>query len=331
MIYIETTSKDAAFHFSVEEYIMRNYPWNEPVMMIWQTDKCAMLGNYQIAEAEIDINFARQKEIQIVRRSSGGGTIYNDLGTFLFSLIMTWPEEQYGQQTAQKELAASVVCALNKMKIPAMLEGRNDITVGGKKVSGRAQYARYGRICSHGSLLYDTDLDMLTRVLRVDEEKIRSKAIRSVRSRVTNIKEHMDKPCSTMDFGRQLKQELFSGRQIREYKLTEDDLKQINQIYHERYGNPVWTFEKAPNFTFHNSKRFTGGKVEVYLDIVKGTVVSCKVRGDFLGVAAITDLEALFENKAFQYEIFNNLFNEISLQSYLGNITKDEFLSCIFD
>ena len=327
MLYIETTSKDAAFHFSVEEYVMG---FKQPVMMIWQADKCAMIGNYQIAEAEVDMAFAKQNNIQIVRRSSGGGTIYTDLGTILLSQIMPMQEEKY---------VLPIVPALNKMGVPAKLEGRNDITVEGKKVSGLAQYAKYGRMCSHGSLLYDTDLDMLTRILRVDTEKITSKAIKSVRSRVTNIKEHMvmeNRPVNTSGFLAQLKLELFrlqktNSQKISEYKLSEDDLKQINQIYKKRYGSTAWTFERAPKFTFHNSKRFTGGKVEVYIDIVKGVAASCKIRGDFLGTNPITDLEGLLEGQIFKYENFKNSLSGQILQPYLGSITADELLSCIFE
>ena len=330
MVYIEAESKNAAFHFSVEEYIMRCFPFNEPVMMIWQADKCAMLGRNQIAEAEIDISCVRQEGIQIIRRSSGGGTIFTDAGTLLYTMILP-DAEQYSLDTAREKIAAPVVKALNEMGIPAKLEGRNDILVEGKKVSGMAQYARHDRICTHGSLLYDTDLEMLTRVLRVDEGKISSKGLRSVRSRVVNLKEYMDSSCSTYDFWALLKKNLFSGQYIEKYALTEYDLTQIDLIFQEQYGNPSWTFEQSPRFSFHNSKRFYGGKVEVYLDIDKGAVSSCSIRGDFLGVFPIRGLEMLFENKLFQYEVFSGALDGISLQPYLGNITVDEFLSCMFN
>ena len=331
MHYIETESKDAAFHFSVEEYMMKTFPFDEPVMMIWQADKCVMLGNYQVAEAEIDMNYARQAGIQIVRRSSGGGTIFTDLGTFLYTVIQPYEEGQEPGQIAQNTVAAPLVYALNKIGVPAQAEGRNDILAEGKKISGMAQYVRHGRICSHGSLLYDTDLEMLVRTLRADEEKIRSKALRSIRSRVTNIKEHMNTPCSTQEFGEMLKQKLFEAGQVREYSLTGHDLSEIEQIYQSRYNNPSWTFGKAPEFSFHNSKRFVGGKVEVYLNIIKGTVAACSIRGDFLGTVPIGGLEEQLTNKALQYEVFNDALDGISLQLYLGNITKGELLSCIFD
>ena len=329
MIYIETESKDAAFHFSLEEYLLRQYPFGEPVIMIWQTGKCVMLGRNQIAQAEVDLAYARQEGIPVVRRSSGGGAIFTDLGTLLYTMIL--PAGEYPADVAREMIAQPVVKALNEMGIPARIEGRNDILADGKKFSGMAQYIRYGRICTHGSLLYDADLEMLVRVLSVDAGKIQSKGLRSVRSRVTNVKEYLKDCCSVREFWDRLKQHIFSGLRIREYTLTENDRAHIDLIYRERYGNPSWTFEQSPEFTFQNSKRFPGGKVEVFLNVDKGFVSSCSIRGDFLGVLPVRALEELFEQKRFQYQDFAGALEGVSLQQYLGSISAAELLSCMFD
>ena len=331
MLYIETKSVDAAFHFSVEEYIVRHYPWDEPVLMIWQADKCAMIGSNQIAGLEIDLGCARREGVQIVRRSSGGGTIYTDLGTLLYTVIQPNTKEAYPLEIARRQVSEPVVEALREIGITASVEGRNDILVEGKKVSGLAQYTRHGRICTHGSLLYDADLEMLARVLRVDDEKIRSKALRSIRSRVTNIREYMSHECSTLEFLELLKKSLFERLPVRDFSLSEHDLSQIGQIFKEKYGDPAWTFEQSPKYSFHNGKRFPGGRVDVYLDIEKGAVSSCSIRGDFLGVVPIRDLERVFENRLFKHQVFAEALEGISLQPHLGNITIDEFLSCMFD
>ena len=331
MIYIETQSIDAAYHFSVEEYIVRYYPFSEEVFMIWQADKCAMIGSNQIVGSEIDTGYAIREGVQIVRRSSGGGTIYTDLGTFLFTMIQPKPDEGYPLELARNEVAMPVAEALQKMGAPAKLEGRNDILVDGKKVSGLAQYISSGRVCTHGSLLFDADLDTLVRVLRVDDEKIRSKALRSVRSRVANLKDHLDHACSPNEFRELLKENLFSGWQVRELTLSDYDLAQIDLIFHEKYGDPSWTHQQSPKFSYRNSKRFTGGKVEVYLDIEKGTVASCSIRGDFLAVVPIRGLESMLENRLFLRQSFSGALAGVALQPYLGNISIDEFLSCFFD
>ena len=329
--YIETESKDAAFHFSVEEYILRHFPLKQPVMMIWQADRCVMLGSYQVANAEIDIGRASRENVQIVRRSSGGGAIYNDLGVLLYTIITPYEQGQHPQQAARDKAADIIVRALNQMGVPAKFEGRNDIIVDGKKVSGLAQYARDGRICTHGSLLYDADLEMLAQILRVDEEKIRSKAIRSVRSRVTNIAEHINPGYSTAQFMEKLKWHIFKTVQPERYELCADDLARVDEIFQSKYNNPSWTFGQSPKFTFHNSRRFAAGRVGVYLDIAQGSVASCSIRGDFLGTVPIRGLEEQLENKTFTYQEFAAALDEISLQPYLGGISKSELLSCIFD
>ena len=331
MLYIETKSIDAAFHFSVEEYITRSLMPDEPVLMIWQAEKCVMLGNYQVAAAEINMNFVKQNNIQIVRRSSGGGAIFTDLGTLLYTVIMPYAQEECPQQIARKKVAGLIVDALNKMGIPAMQEGRNDILVDGKKISGLAQYIRGGHLCTHGSLLYSANLDMLAQVLHVDEDKIKSKAIRSVRSRVANISGYMSGNCQTQEFKERLKQNLFEGLNVEKYSLSDDDLVQIDKIYHEKYANPSWIFGSSPKFSLHNGKRFSAGKVEVYLDVVKGIVEHCRVHGDFLGTVPIRGLEECLEKKAFQYEVMHDVLDKIPLEAYLGEITRDEFLSCIFE
>ena len=327
MIYVEAKSRDAAFHFSVEEYIVRHYPWHKPVVMIWQADKCVMVGCNQIAEAEVDINYAKRENIQVFRRSSGGGTIYTDLGTLLYTMILPHTKENYPLEIAKTKVATPIVKALNKMDIPAVIEGRNDILIDGKKVSGLAQYVKYGRICVHGSLLYDTDLEKLVNVLYVDDDKIQSKALRSVRSRVANIKEYLRQPYTTREFWDLLKHNLGS---FQEYSLSEQDLSEINNIFSQKYTNESWTFGHSPKYTYHRSKRFTGGKVEVFLNIIKGKVASCTIKGDFLNTLPVHEFEGMLVGKAFQYQAFEETLDAALVPLYLGNISKDEFLSCIF-
>jgi len=327
MIYIENDSKDAAFHFSAEEYLMRNFQSDNPIIMIWQAEKCAMLGNYQVASAEVNLGYAEREEIKIVRRSSGGGTIFCDLGTFLYTVILPFSGNH---ESARGEVAGIIVRALNKIGVPARIEGRNDILAGGKKISGIAQHAGSGKICTHGSLLYDTDLDMLTQTLNVDEDKIRSKAIHSVRSRVANIRQYMEN-LSALEFQELLKSAIFEIHDVKEYIFSSHEIQAINIIREKKYASPSWTFGSSPPFSLYNSIRFPAGKIEVYLEITKGDIVSCSIRGDFLGIVPIRELEEQLEQKTFQYQAIANYLESVNLAPYLGDITKDQLLSCIFN
>ena len=240
MIYIEPQSMDAAFHFSVEEYLMGRAESDEAILMLWQTDKTVMLGSNQVAEAEIDEAVVRENDIRVVRRRSGGGTIFTDPGTLLYTVILPWNDAFDTREILRRRVGGPIVSALADMGVPAALEGRNDILVNGGKVSGLAQYIKGGRICSHGSLLYDADLDLLAKVLRVDSEKIRSKAIRSVRSRVANLKEFMPEALCFADFKAALKERLFAANEIRVCALTRRDTEAVCAIRERVYGAREW-------------------------------------------------------------------------------------------
>ena len=309
---------------------MEHAAFDEPLFMIWQADKCAMLGVNQVAQAEVDLAYAREAQIQLVRRQSGGGTIYTDRGTLLYTLILPETDGKSTQEIIRELFAAPMIRALNKLSIPAVMEGRNDLLVDGKKFSGMAQYARKGRVCSHGSLLVDTDLDTLARVLAVDAEKIASKAIPSVRSRVTNLCEHMDTPLSALDFWQLLEEKLAEEWQLKPYELTASDLVEIDQIYQKKFGNADWTFGKSPPFALHHSMRFPAGKVELFLDVSKGNIRACTICGDFLGTRPTRALEERLEGLALQYDAVDAALQTLDLTPYLGAITREQLLTCMF-
>jgi len=237
MILIKSNSKEAAFYFSVEELFTRSLRKKEPVLMIWQTEKTVMLGNNQVVEAEVDTEFALASSVKIVRRSSGGGAIFTDPGTVLYTMIQPLDKDV---KTIREEVAETIISSLKKIGVPAKREGRNDILVEGKKVSGFAQYTSGDHVCTHGSLLYDTDLDTLTNVLIANENKLHPKGIRSIRSRVTNIKPYIKEDQTVEDFMTILKSDLINGTDHIVYELNAEEKKIINRFYTEKYANKEW-------------------------------------------------------------------------------------------
>ncbi|MFV0313490.1 MAG: lipoate--protein ligase [Anaerotignum sp.] len=330
MIFIQPKSTDAAFHFASEEYFMASLAKSEPVFIIWQTDNCAMLGSNQIAQDEIDFDLAKEHKVQIVRRSSGGGTIYTDKGTLLCTIIVPFTAQDDAKEIGQTYLLKPIITALQKMGIQSEIKGRNDMLLEGKKISGLAQRLSKNLLCSHCSLLFDADLSVLEKILTVDESKIKQKGISSVRSRVTNICDHLPEKLSTDTFKSRFIQALQEIIPMQPYELNEDDHAQIEEIRKEKYANPLWTYRTTTSFTHQNEKRFPLGKIEAYLEVQDGNIASCSIRGDFLSIKPIEDLENLLTNKAFNKENLTKYLNGINLYPYFGGITADEFVSVLF-
>lgn len=332
MIYIDTGSTDAAYNFAVEEHIAGKLHNDGQVWMIWRAEKCVMLGRNQVAEAEVDLHAADENQIGVVRRSSGGGAIYTDSKTVQYSMITKYSKFEGVRDIFRNNLGERIVLALRHMGVPAEWTSRNDIYAEGSKISGAAMYILRDRVCCHGSLLYDTDLSVMDKVLRSDGEKIRTKALRSIGASVTTVKKYCDAELTICDFIIMLKNELMPDKRcVHEYSLTDADKADIDNIRIAKYADPEWTYGRAPRFTFHNRIRFPGGKLEVFLDIDKGVIKNCAFTGDFLSVRPAADFAALLDGVPYQYEKITQKLRHIDIAPYLGGITKEQLLSCLFN
>jgi len=164
----------------------------------------------------------------------------------------------------------------------------------------------------------------------VDDDKIRSKAVRSVRSRVTNLREHLPGAVSTQEFWARLEEKLAQQWELREHTLSETDLAEIHKIRREKYASSAWTFGRNPTFTLQGGRRFPAGKVEVFLEVAQGEVASCAICGDFLGTAPIRGLESAFEGRTFDRETIAAALAGVDTRPYLGEITGEQLLFCVF-
>jgi len=230
VILIQNNNRDAAFYFSIEEYLTRNKQFGKPVLMVWHVDNCIMIGKNQVVEAEVNLSLAKTVKIPIIRRQSGGGAIYVDEGTVLCTLVSPLLKDA---ENHMEEVSDILINALSKMGVSAYREGKNDILLDGKKIVGMAQFTSKSHICTHASLLYDTDLDALTKILIPHDEKLVPKGIRSIRSRVTNIKQSMNTNLTAENFKAELQKEILSGINYENYEFTPDETSQIELIYQD--------------------------------------------------------------------------------------------------
>jgi len=238
MFFIESEIKDAPFYFAVEELFTRHHKKSRQAVIIWRTDDLVMIGNNQVVEAEVNTVFARELGLRVVRRSSGGGAIYTDLNTVQYTFIE--PLENDAKSHMEKA-AAVIIEILNDMGVPAKREGKNDILLDGKKITGLAQYVSGSHVCTHGSLLFDTNLDTLSKVLLPNEIKLRPKGISSIRSRVRNLKPYLNNDISVLDFMSILKDNILVD-DVNNYMLNDDDSTFIKKVMQEKYENNDWNY-----------------------------------------------------------------------------------------
>jgi lipoate-protein ligase A len=330
MIYIETHSLDPTWNLAFEEYCLKELVQFERIMLLWQNDNAIIIGRYQNAENEVNLAAARKMGTQIVRRPSGGGAVYHDLGNLNYTFI--YPIEGLNRLDFSV-YAEPMVTALNRIGVPAEIKGRNDLLLDGKKISGTAQRIYKGRLMHHGTLLYDSDLDALESVLQVDTAKVASKGVASIRSRVINIKDHL--PDGRFEdvhaFWQALLAAFSEQEPITPFELTPDMLAGVEALQKEKYQSWDWNFGRAPAFEYKNSRRFPGGKLEIQVDVKKGLIQACKISGDFMGLTELDPLEAKLEGLRYNPEDVRTALDGLNLSLYLGGITAEEFIQCLFE
>ena len=329
MLFIDNKGiTDPTINLAIEEYCVKNLNIDETYLLFYINEPSIIIGKNQNTVEEINADYVREKGIHVVRRLSGGGAVYHDLGNLNFSFITKDDGDSFHNF---KKFTEPVTVALGKLGINAELSGRNDILAEGRKISGNAQFATKGRMFSHGTLLFDSEIDHVVSALNVKLDKIQSKGIKSIRSRVANIAEFLKGKMTIEEFKQLLLENIFEGEnEIPTYKLTEEDWKEIHKISEERYRNWDWNYGKSPKFNLQHSHRFPVGQVDVRLEVQKGVVSECKIYGDFFGVEDVRDIEERLSGTVFDKEAFAAALADVEIPRYFGNITKEDFLSLFF-
>ena len=276
MIYIETGSTDVYYNFGLEYYFSVEKRLSDTVFLFWRTTPTLMVGKYQNVLEEINKPYADEHGIHIVRRMSGGGTIYTDLGGWQFTFI----QHKEAGEIEFHQYIAPVIDALREMGVHAEFNGRNDLTIDGKKFSGNAQYRLGDCVVHHGSLLFDTNIRQMVESTTVDSYKILSKSINSVRDRVTNIAEHLPAPMDADTFKECMVRHIM-GSSGAVYQITPEDDKRSREIAAEKFNNWERIYGADPKFNIERTGRLAGGKMQFKIDVQKGIIRHAAVYGDF--------------------------------------------------
>ncbi|CAM2736804.1 lipoate--protein ligase [Clostridium sporogenes] len=330
MQFLVNKSTNPFFNLALEEYLLKNVDIKEDYFILWQNEPTIVIGKYQNTLKEINMNFVRDNNINVVRRNSGGGAVYHDLGNINFTFITKYDEKHL---LDFKTFTNPVVYSLGKLNVKAQLSGRNDILIDGRKISGNSQHIYKDRFLHHGTLLFNSELENLVKALNVDNDKIISKGIESIKSRVTNIKEHVKEDIFMEKFKKILIENIFiwNKSSLKEYNLTSDQIASIEKLMKEKYMTWQWNYGESPEFNYRNSKRFQGGKLEVLLNIVEGHINECKIYGDFLGVMDVSEIEKKIIGVKYGEEYIEEFLKEIDINKYFGTLCFDEIKSCFVE
>lgn len=329
MLFIDNQNiTDPRINLAIEEYCLKHLDPEETYLLFYINQPSIIIGKNQNTIEEINTKYVDENGIIVVRRLSGGGAVYHDLGNLNFSFITKDDGNSFHNF---KKFTEPVVAALKRLGVDAELSGRNDLMANGRKISGNAQFSTKGRMFSHGTLLFGSEIEHVVSALKVKKDKIESKGIKSIRSRVANISEFLDQKMTTVEFRSMLLRYIFDTEgEIPEYKLTEKDWKIINQISKERYQNWDWNYGKSPKFNLQHSKRFQAGSVDIRLEVQKGVIRECKIFGDFFGVGDVSDIEEKLTGVQYERKAIEEALQGVDIKHYFGNIQKEEFLDLVY-
>lgn len=228
---IDTTGRRLPFFLALEEWVARRLPAGN-YFFSWQVNPTVICGRNQEIDKEVNLAYCRANGIDVVRRRSGGGCVFADRQNFMFSFITDSNDhvaEVFSRYTAM------IADALRKLGFDAIASGRNDITIGEKKVSGNAFYHLPGRSIAHGTMLYDFDTACLANALTPSKAKLESKGVKSVPMRVTCLKNE-GITLTPVEFERFMIESITDGEP---YVLTAEDVAEVEKI-EQGYYDPAF-------------------------------------------------------------------------------------------
>ncbi|MFC4559177.1 lipoate--protein ligase [Virgibacillus kekensis] len=321
---------DPTVNLALEEYVLQNFGEQDTYLLFYINKPSIIIGRNQNTVEEINTDYVDENGIKVVRRLSGGGAVYHDEGNLNFSFITKDDGESF-QDFAK--FTKPVVEALNKLGVPAEMKGRNDLVVEGRKISGNAMFSTKGRMFSHGTLMFDSEVEHVVSALNVKKEKIESKGIKSIRSRVANISEYLNEKVSMDEFKDMILRYIFEvddSKNVERYELTEEDWENIYKISEERYKKWEWNYGKSPKFNIQESHKFDAGLVDVRLDVKNGTIQNCKIYGDFFGIGDVSVLEDKLIGVRHERKAIEEALADVDVPHYLGKISKEDFINLLY-
>ena len=325
MRYLESPSRDPYFNLALEEYVFERMDKSKSYFLLWQNDNTIVVGKYQNTAEEINQAFVDAHHIRVARRLSGGGAVYHDKGNLNFTFVV---DQGSNPAFNFKIFVQPVVEALSRFGVHAEFTGRNDLTIDGMKFSGNAQYARRGRLLHHGCIMLDSNLTSVADALRVKEAKFASKAVKSVRSRVTTINAHAPAPISMADFKGALRACAMASGELEPYALTEADVLAVQKLRDEKYATWAWNYGFSPPYDMVRERKFPAGLVTAHLSAEGGKIKAVRLYGDFFGSGELGELESAMAGLPLDGRLAEAL-EALHVEHYMSGITAAELAALL--
>ncbi len=326
MLFIDSPSKDPYFNLALEEYVFERMDQSRRYMILWQNENTIVIGKFQNAYAEINAPFVQEHNIKVARRLSGGGAVYHDSGNLNYTFIVNQSDNE---EFDFSRYVAPVVDALQSVNIDAAFNGRNDITIDGKKFSGSSQYFKHGRLLHHGCIMLDSNIHNVTESLNVSQAKYESKVnINSVRSRVTTINENAQTPLTIPELKALMLEFIGKGTDLKEMELTAEQLDEITRLRDQKYALDDWNYGESPAFNVTKEKKFPSGMVSCYMKVDKQMIQEIRLYGDFFGNGDISDLEDIIRGQKLD-ESLRDVLSGCNVSFYMSQISGDDLYELI--
>jgi len=327
MLCIKNNNTNPYFNLAAEEYVLKNI--NENCFMLWRNAPSVIVGKHQNTLAEINMDYVKENNIAVVRRLSGGGAVFHDLGNINFTFIQNVESDM--SKVDFKRYTQPIIDVLKKLGIDAKFEGRNDIMIDGRKISGNAEHVYKNRVLHHGTLLFSSKMADLSAALKVNPLKYQDKGVKSVRSRVTNISEHLPQKMSVNQFADIILDFIIKSEPAsRVHEYSEKDIESINKLVEQKYSTWEWNFGYSPKYNFEKQVKTEGGHLEIYMHVEKGVIRDIRFFGDFFNEYEVDEFEKKLYGVKHEENAIREVLSMIPVQKYFHNISSDDLVSALF-
>lgn len=314
------------FNLASEEYLLKNF--HEDLFLLYRNTPSIVVGKHQNTLAEINLPFIQEQEILVARRISGGGTVFHDLGNLNFAFFTSGKE---GELVDYKRATLPILEALKEMGLEARLGKRNELLLKGLKISGTASHVFKQRVLHHGTLLFSSEMGKLSAALKSDKERFTDRAVKSVRSSVTNISDHLTEGMDVEMFqDKILNHMLRTYKDARPYQFSQTDIAEIKVLRNSKFSTWEWNFGYSPKYQFCRSISFKTGSLELHMNVEKGVIKDLKIVGDFTSQKDIVLLETMLVGSIHDPETLRNKLSDIDVSNYIRGLQNEELLSGMF-